>query len=111
MKKNAVIIISIVVILLVAYMYFNQSSAPSASYLVSNNPSTDSADAKYIYNILQQMAKVTLNDSIFSDPVFQSLKDNTVSFPAQAAGRSNPFAPVGSISAPTNQSTTSSAIR
>jgi hypothetical protein len=41
------------------------------------------------------MEQVQLRDSIFNNPIFQGLKDNSVSFAAQQAGRSNPFAPLG----------------
>ena len=61
--------------------------------------------AQYIYTMLQQMAQVTLDDSIFSKPNFQSLKDNTVSLTPQATGRNNPFAPVGTDSNSATQAT------
>ena len=95
MKNNIITIILVIVIGIVAYSYLSQPDT-STSYLSADVKTTDSTDAKYIYNILQQMAKVTLDDSLFSSDVFKSLKDNTVSFPPQAPGRLNPFAPVGS---------------
>jgi hypothetical protein len=41
------------------------------------------------------MATVELKDEIFRSSAFTQLKDNTVSFTPQAAGRANPFSPVG----------------
>ena len=52
------------------------------------------------------MNQVQLNDSIFSDPTFQNLKDNTVTFTAEPAGRDNPFAPVGTNGAVAPSTTT-----
>ena len=95
MKNNNIItIVLVVLIAMVAYWYLNKTDS-STAYLTSDVKTTDSADAKYIYDLLQKMNQVTLDNSIFSDTAFKSLKDNTVSFPAQVAGRDNPFAPVG----------------
>ena len=97
MKNNIITIILIVVIGMVAFWYLTKTDT-STSYLATDVKTTDSVDAKYIYNILQQMAQVNLDDSIFEDLTFQNLKDNTVSFSPQEAGRDNPFAPVGNDS-------------
>jgi phosphomevalonate kinase len=94
MKNSIIVIILIVFVGMVAYWYLGQTNG-STAYLASDVKTTDSVDAKYIYSILQKMAKVNLDDSIFSNTIFQNLRDNTVSFPPQASGRNNPFAPVG----------------
>jgi hypothetical protein len=106
MKNSIIVIILIVAIGMVAYWYLGQTN-DSTAYLTADVKTTDSVDAKYIYSILQQMARVNLDDSIFSNTLFQNLKDNTVSFPQQLSGRNNPFAPVGiyeNISGQTNGS-------
>ena len=54
------------------------------------------------------MQAVKLDDSIFANPIFQNLKDNTVSFSPQASGRPNPFAPIGVDSQTGTTSTASS---
>jgi phosphomevalonate kinase len=104
MKNSIVIIILVVVIGMIAYWYLGQNNS-STAYLTTDVKTTDSVDAKYIYNILQQMARVNLDDSIFSNTLFQNLKDNTVSFPPQVSGRNNPFAPVGSDENTSGQTT------
>jgi len=95
MKNNIITLIIIIFIGMVAFWYLTKTDNTTA-YLTADIKTTDSVDAKYIYNILQQMAQVTLDDSIFSDSSFQNLKDNTVSFSPQSAGRINPFSPVSS---------------
>lgn len=95
MKNNIITIILVLVIGMVAFWYLTKTDGTTA-YLVTDVKTTDSVDAKYIYNILQQMAQVSLDDSLFSNQIFQNLKDNTVSFSPQSSGRNNPFAPVGS---------------
>ncbi len=109
MKNNIVTIILIIFVGMIAFWYLNKTDDTTA-YLSTDVNTTDSVDAKYIYNILQQMAKVNLDDSIFSNTVFQNLKDNTAFFSPQASGRNNPFAPVGTdldILGQTTKSTTS----
>lgn len=93
MKKNILVIILIIAIGVIAFVYLNKSDS-STSLLTTDSATSDSADAKYIYNILQQMKSVQLNDSIFSDPTFQGLKDNVVNFSPQESGRVNPFSPI-----------------
>ena len=105
MKNNIIILILVIGIGLVAFWYLTKTDT-STAYLVAD---VNTTDATYIYNILQQMAKVNLDDSIFSNQIFQGLKDNTVSFSPQASGRNNPFAPIGSDSGITGQSTSSQA--
>jgi hypothetical protein len=97
MKNSIITIILVIVIGMVAFWYLTKTN-DTTSYLVTDVKTTDSVDAKYIYNILQQMAKVNLDDSIFANQIFHNLKDNTVSFPPQSSGRNNPFAPVGTES-------------
>ena len=104
MKNNIITIVLIIAIGMVAFWYLTKTDT-STSYLATDAKTTNSTDAKYIYTILQKMAQVTLDDSIFSNPSFQNLKDNTVLFSPQASGRSNPFAPVGLDSGITGQST------
>lgn len=105
MKNNIATIILVIFVGMVAFWYLTKSDIDT-SYLVTENVAADSVDARYIYNILQQMAQVTLDDSVFSNSTFRNLKDNTASFSPQASGRNNPFAPVGndSSSQPSTQS-------
>ncbi len=107
MKKIITIIVVILVILL-AFWYLGTSNTANTtgdSSLTASQSTSESTDAQYIYSLLQQMGQVKLDDSIFSDPSFESLKDNTVSFSAEPAGRANPFAPVGSTDAPASTTT------
>jgi len=106
MKNNIVTIILIVVVGMVAFWYLTKTDN-TTGYLTTDVKTTDSTDAKYIYGLLQKTAQVTLDDSIFSSTIFQNLKDNTISLSPQASGRNNPFAPIGSDSSVTGQTTQS----
>jgi hypothetical protein len=48
-----------------------------------------------ILALLADMKSVRLDESIFSDPMFQSLQDISVELIAEPKGRPNPFAPIG----------------
>lgn len=48
-----------------------------------------------ILNLLADLKKVKLDESIFADPIFQLLKDTSVELDLEPKGRPNPFAPLG----------------
>ena len=86
MKNKIITLIIGILIIMIAFWYLTKTDS-STSYLSTGNQTTDSVDAKYIYNILQKMSKVNLDDSLFSSPAFQNLKDNTATLAAQQSGR------------------------
>ncbi|MFA6797319.1 MAG: hypothetical protein WCR40_01250 [Candidatus Paceibacterota bacterium] len=109
MNKKNIFIIGIVLITLFIAGYYLYGKKTDDASLVEEVKKAESGDAKYIYNLLQKMSKVKLTDTIFSDPSFSSLKDNTISLTSQEPGRDNPFAPIGVNSfstTTTNKSTT-----
>ena len=110
-KKNILTIVTIIVLLMVAFWYLGYNGQNTAG-LSTDTQTSQSAEAKQIYVLLQEMAGVKLDNSLF-DPnsSFEKLKDNTVSFSAQESGRNNPFAPIGSDTLlPTATSTVSTKI-
>lgn len=104
--KKVVTIIIVLLLGLMAFLYLGNSGSSSTGSLSAQIQAPQSADAQYIYNLLQQMNSVSLDDTIFSDPTFTSLNNNTVILTPQAAGRPNPFAPLGSIGTVQTQSNT-----
>lgn len=48
-----------------------------------------------ILAILQEMKNITLDTSIFTDPMFLNLSDFTVELTPEPISRPNPFAPIG----------------
>jgi hypothetical protein len=95
-KKNILIIIVAVIFLGIVFIYLTRDNTAGDTSSLSTNVSTaPSADAQYIYNLLQRMSAVKLDDSIFVSTAFQSLIDNTVVLTAQQTGRNNPFSPIG----------------
>jgi len=95
-KKN--IIMLIVFIAILGFIGFYLFKNPTDDSLLSADiKSANTDDAQLIYNLLQKMSKVKLDDSIFSNQIFQELKDNSIEVLPQDTGRSNPFAPINSI--------------
>lgn len=96
-KKNIIIIIFFIAILgFVGFYIFKGDSEDDP--LVADVRVTKTDDAQIIYSLLQKMSKVKLDDSIFSNQVFQGLKDNSIEVLSQETGRPNPFAPINSVS-------------
>ena len=53
-------------------------------------------------SLLQKIESITIDDAIFSDPVFRSLSDFSQTISKEPAGRLDPFAPIsGRIAPPT----------
>ncbi len=71
------------------YMTFFSGSSPEAT-LTSDHESPLSQD---VLVTLSNLHTITLDASIFSDPLFLSLTDYGVAIPPQNVGRRNPFAP------------------
>lgn len=118
--KNIIIFIGAGAILVLLYVFFIKKS-PETTGLVStsSNPvtalttsdDTISADAndalgtKDFLAILLNVKNIKLDDRIFSDIAFTSLRDSSIVLtPDGTEGRANPFAPIGSegpVSSPT----------
>lgn len=91
LKKNKVTIGAGAAMLLMLYVYLTYFSGGTAP-LSTTSSDTVSGDLLVTLNNLNT---IKLDEGIFKDPVFMSLSDFGVTLPTQAAGRRNPFAPVG----------------
>ncbi len=102
--KNIVIFIVIGIILVFIYFYFVKPSS-TGDNLVSATPATGidgvvSADeetvARDFLTLLLNVKNIKLDDTIFSDNAFTSLRDSSITLTSDGAeGRPNPFAPIG----------------
>lgn len=102
-KKNIVLIGVVAVAAGLLYYFFFMSSGDTA--LLTSSEDSDSPVSQEILATLGNLRTIKLDNSIFSDPLFISLSDFGVSIPPAAAGRRNPFAPVGQ-NGPTPTATT-----
>ncbi len=69
--------------------------AQESPLLVQTPESTPSETGDQILSLLQELNVIQLDDTIFSDPTFLSLKDYHVDLAEEPRERSNPFAPIG----------------
>jgi hypothetical protein len=107
--KNIIIFIAAAAILVLVYIFFIKP-APEENGLVSTSnsttplastadTSTDALDTKDFLAVLLNVKNIKLDDSIFSDLAFSSLRDSSIVLtPDGTEGRANPFAPIGSDS-------------
>ncbi|MEQ1561554.1 MAG: hypothetical protein ABL899_02435 [Nitrospira sp.] len=90
MQRIYVTILSIATIGYFAYTVF--LSPPDLTGIDLANSQTVGQD---ILVLVDKLNQTRMDQSIFTSPVFSSLKDNAVPILPEAKGRPNPFAPVG----------------
>ena len=107
--KNIIIFVSIGVILVLAYIFFIKGKPEEPSLITSENSvvpdgntggagdlGNTSVGADFL-NLLLSIKSIKLNDSIFADPAFATLRDSSITLIQEGnEGRPNPFAPIGS---------------
>lgn len=94
-NKNFVIM-GIVTFALAAYMYTPQKETQAQEPLViPDAPPSGNLKGREILALLEDLKVIQLDQSIFSDPMFQSLQDTSVALNSEPKGRTNPFAPLG----------------
>ncbi len=116
--KNIIIFIVIGGVLVLGYLYFIKKDDSDTSGLVTSVPSTTpatdtstpaTAAGGEFLTLLLSVKSIKLNDSIFSDPAFQSLSDSSIQLtPDGSEGRPNPFAPLMSDEEPEDSDTITS---
>lgn len=92
LKKNMVVIG--VLVAAAAVMYYFATSGGNGATLTSS-AEVESPVSNEILATLGNLRTIKLDNSIFKEPLFMSLSDFGVAIPPAAAGRRNPFAPVG----------------
>lgn len=94
--KNIIIVIVIIVIAFFGYQMYFVSSTPAAITLVAEQAAANQfVDGQAILTLLNNLNRVTLDESIFSNKIFISLTDFGKPIQEQAIGRQNPFLPIG----------------
>jgi len=103
LKKNMVVIgVFAAAAALLYYFYSSSGETPLLS-------EAQAPVSQEILVTLGNLRTIRLDDSVFTNPLFISLSDFGVTIPPAAAGRRNPFAPVGSGGSLVTPAATSSA--
>ena len=103
--KNISIVSGIIVGVILIYVFFIKSSSKEEAGLVSTSATgevsssannSDSAISKEFLALLLNVKNIKLDDRIFADVAFGSLRDSSIVLvPDGTEGRPNPFAPIG----------------
>jgi len=104
--KNIIIFVVIGVALILVYIFFFKPAPPTANLTSSNGApvvqntatttQTNQVGGDFL-SLLLSVKSIKLDDSIFSDPAFATLRDSSIELvPDGTEGRPNPFAPIGS---------------
>ena len=109
--RNIIIFVGIAAIFVAIYIFFTGGSEPEDSLVSSSSSPTSSAApdeqntivsseqnqiAQDFLSLLLNIKSIKLDDSIFSDDAFNSLRDSSIVLvPDGNEGRPNPFAPLG----------------
>ena len=88
----------------VSWLALSQDSSGSSSLLATESVVENGPNAELISTLLALRA-VKLDGTIFTDPVFTSLKDFSTEIVPEPIGRPNPFAPLNSGVSRTSSST------
>lgn len=104
--KNIIIFVIAGVILVLIYIYFIQgsgeqdgliSTSGDTSLPITDTSGEDSLGTKEFLTVLLSVKSIRLDDSIFANPAFSTLRDSSIILtPDGTEGRPNPFAPIGS---------------
>jgi len=92
-KKNATPILGGIILLCGIYVYTTYFSGGSSGTLTASSDANSTTQQLLV--TLQNLHTIKLDDSIFSNPAFQSLNDFGVTLPQGTYGRRDPFLPVG----------------
>ena len=110
--KNIITFSAIALALILVYVFFikgngeegnlTSSADPLGSSASTSAPDQNSSISREFFNVFLNVKRIKLDDAIFSEPSFLSLRDSSIELiPDGTEGRPNPFAPIGSDIAPT----------
>ncbi len=98
-KNNKVILLVLLIIAaFIGYNFLFKKNSQTNSDLVAQSKQGQSgqpAIGKDLMIALSELKSLTLDDTFFKDPIFNSLTDFSVQIVPQEVGRSNPFSPIG----------------
>jgi hypothetical protein len=98
MTKNLKKIVIVALIIgggLLAYSFLRPEPTIESMLETTERKNNDQVLNQEIVLAINQMKSLTLDASIFNDPVFKSLIDHSRPISPEPIGRSNPFAPIG----------------
>lgn len=92
--QNLFIFLGLVVVLALGYYLYTQNEMSSLSLNNDAISTQVAAESAMFLSRLNELKKIDLDDSLFSDPRFRSLIDNSAPVIEDPVGRPNPFVEV-----------------
>jgi hypothetical protein len=93
--KNWIIIGGILILVFIVYSMFFTKKDENDVLKTSVAKTSAEIVGSEILNALNQIESLELDRSIFSSPIYQSLKDRSQAIPPEPVGKTNPFDPIG----------------
>ena len=97
-REHTSIVLGIVVAVfaVAGYLLFFRGDTSTAPLSVTRPQETQGGVSQELLSTLLQLHSMSLDERVWSDPVFKSLRDFGVALSPAPVGRPNPFAPLGS---------------
>jgi hypothetical protein len=94
--KNLLIALGLAILLFVGYVVFIRSDEEDQYLSGADNPASVEADleTQELLATLNELRSLNVEGSIFTNPLFLSLKDFRNDLGEEPSGRSNPFLPI-----------------
>lgn len=110
-KIFAIVVVGLAIVIFIASNLSGKSSpkppAPSGPLSSSTGiiplpgaPALPGATSDEFSTLLSSIKRITIDTSLFDNPAYKLLRDYPISLGSDVVGRTNPFAPIGSDSAP-----------
>lgn len=116
--KQIIAAVVIIVVAFIGFKFFSSGVDSGDPLTVDGGSAPVFVDGQAVLILLNKLNAVRLDESIFSNKVFNGLVSFEEPIPDQVPGRMNPFAPIGtdrvdivSVSTSTNNPATTSRIR
>lgn len=93
--QTVILFVVVVAVLFGGYQFFFAESTEPALLVTPTGAAGPDQD---LVALLFQLKGIRLDNALFADPLFQSLKDFGKDLVAEPIGRVNPFAPLGGAS-------------
>jgi|SRR3989344_4164518 len=102
-SRNTLLAVVVGAVLLALMWYMLGGTSGDVPLTETTTFDSETAAERSIVETLLALRAVSLSGTIFSDPVFQVLKDFGTPIIPEQAGRPNPFAPLGVDRAPSTE--------
>lgn len=94
--KQIIIILVVIIIAFIGFkMFFADQETGNTTLITDQTTTGQFVDGQTILVLLDNLNKITLDESVFSDKIFTSLVSFERPIADQIIGRPNPFLPIG----------------